>query len=68
MWMQRGVRQRYQGRNRAQHDIELFDPTVGHTLEELHEEGIDAVSLTPETLEYARHTQEYLFVDFYASW
>ena len=63
-----GVRQRYQGRNKAQKDIELFDPTVGQTLEELHEGGIDAVSLTPETLEYARREFEYVFVDFYASW
>lgn len=63
-----GVRQRYQGRNQAQKDIELFDTTVGKTLEELHEEAIDAVSLNPETLEYARREFEYVFVDFYASW
>ena len=63
-----GVRQRYQGRNRAQHDIEHFDSTVEATIEELHEDGIDAVSLNPETLEYALKEQEYVFVDFFASW
>ena len=63
-----GVRQRYHGRNKAQHDIELFDTTVQETLEELHEEGISAVDLTPETLEFAKREQEYLFVDFFASW
>jgi hypothetical protein len=63
-----GVRQRYQGRNKAQHDIELFDTTVHSSLEQLHEDGIDAVSLDAETLVYARREQEYLFVDFFASW
>lgn len=63
-----GVRQRYQGRNRNQHDIELFDPTVGTSLEELYDNGEDAISLDAETFQFAKHEQEYLFVDFYASW
>lgn len=63
-----GVRQRYQGRNKQQKDIDLFDSSVTRTLEELHENGEDAISLDEETLQYARNTQEYLFVDFYASW
>jgi hypothetical protein len=63
-----GVRQRYQGRNKQQKDIDLFDSTVTRTLEELTENGEDAISLDEETFEYARKQQEYLFVDFYASW
>ena len=63
-----GIRQRYQGRNKQQKDIDLFDSTVTRTLEELHENGQDAMSLTEETFQFALHQQEYLFVDFYASW
>jgi Endoplasmic Reticulum-Golgi Intermediate Compartment (ERGIC) len=63
-----GVRQRYQGRNKQQKDIDLFDSTITQTLEQLHANGIDALSLDAETFEYARKTQEYLFVDFFASW
>jgi len=64
-----GVRQRYQGRNKEQHDIELFDPAVGDrgSMEELLENGEDAISLDAETFEYAKHKQEYLFVDFFAN-
>lgn len=63
-----GVRQRYQGRNKQQKDLHLFDTSVTRTLEELHEDGEDAISLTEETFQYARKQQEYMFVDFYASW
>jgi hypothetical protein len=63
-----GVRQRYQGRNREQRDLELFDSSVVETLEELHETGEDAISLTAETFEFAKREQEYLFLDFYAGW
>jgi len=63
-----GIRQRYQGRNKQQKDIDLFDSSVTRTLEELHENGEDAISLDEETFQYALKTQEYLFVDFYASW
>jgi hypothetical protein len=63
-----GVRQRYQGRNKQQKDIDLFDSAITQTLEQLHANGVDALSLDTETFEYARKTQEYLFVDFYASW
>jgi hypothetical protein len=63
-----GVRQRYQGRNKQQKDIDLFDQSVTRTLEELHADGEDAISLDEETFNYAKTTQEYLFVDFYASW
>jgi hypothetical protein len=63
-----GVRQRYQGRNKQQKDIDLFDSAITQTLEQLHENGEDAIALDTETFEYARKTQEYLFVDFFASW
>lgn len=63
-----GVRQRYKGRNRNQKDLELFDESVTETLEELHANGEDAISLDEETLEYYKREHEYVFVDFYASW
>jgi hypothetical protein len=63
-----GVRQRYQGRNKQQKDIDLFDKSVTETIEELYDNGEDAVNLSQETFDFARKTQEYLFVDFYASW
>lgn len=63
-----GVRQRYQGRNKQQNDIELFDTSVTRSLEELHQDGEDAIPLDEQTFEFAKHQQEYLFVDFYASW
>ena len=64
-----GVRQRYQGRNKEQHDIELFDPAVGDraSMEELLENGEDAISLDEQTFEFAKHKQEFLFVDFFAN-
>jgi Endoplasmic Reticulum-Golgi Intermediate Compartment (ERGIC) len=63
-----GVRQRYQGRNKQQKDIDLFDKSVTETIEELYDNGEDAVNLSEETFDFARKTQEYVFVDFYASW
>lgn len=63
-----GVRRRYQGRNKEQKDMELFDSSVTSSIEELYANGEDAISLNPETFEYARNEQEYVFVDFYASW
>jgi thiol-disulfide isomerase/thioredoxin len=63
-----GIRQGYKGRNRNQKDIDLFDESVTETLEELHENGEDAISLDPETLEYYKKEYDYVFVDFYASW
>ena len=63
-----GIRRRYQGRNKHQTEIELHDETVTASLDELYANGEDAISLDAETLEYAKKNQEYLFVDFYASW
>lgn len=63
-----GVRKGYKGRNRNQKDIEMFDSSIDQTLEELHEDGEDAVSLDETTLEEYKKDHEYVFVDFYASW
>mmetsp|Transcript_624 Transcript_624/g.1349 ORF Transcript_624/g.1349 Transcript_624/m.1349 type:complete len:535 (-) Transcript_624:155-1759(-) len=63
-----GVRKGYKGRNRNQKDIEMFDSSIDQTLEELHEDGEDAVSLDEKTLEEYKRDHQYVFVDFYASW
>jgi len=63
-----GVRQRYMGRNKQQHDVAMYDSTVEETIEQLYVDGEDAVSLDEETLEFAKKENEYLFVDFYAGW
>lgn len=65
---QGGVRQRYQHRNLKQHDVQLFDASVEETIEELHADGEDAVSLDEKTLEVALEENTYVFVDFFASW
>jgi Endoplasmic Reticulum-Golgi Intermediate Compartment (ERGIC) len=38
-----GIRRGYRGRNRSQKDITLYDGAVTETLEELHENGEDAI-------------------------
>jgi len=63
-----GLRKGYKGRNRNQKDIELFDSSITETLEDMHEDGEDAVSLDEKTLKQYKNDHEYLFVDFYASW
>jgi thiol-disulfide isomerase/thioredoxin len=63
-----GVRQQFGGRNRDQKDIDLHDTTVTETIEELHANGEDAISVDEHTLEYAKKENDYLFVDFYAGW
>lgn len=63
-----GVRDRYKGRNKEQHDIILSDSLVTESLEELHENGEDAISLDEQTFLFAKEDNTYLFVDFYASW
>ena len=63
-----GVRRRFQGRNRQQTDIAMFDGAVTSTIDELHEDGEDAVSLDTVTFPFALMEFTYLFVDFYASW
>jgi len=63
-----GIRQRYQGRNRQQHDIELFDSSITHSHEELIAHKEDAISLDPKTFQFALKDFEFVFMDFYASW
>ena len=49
-----GVRERYKGRNQLQHDIILSDESVDETIEDLHENGEDAISLDATTIEYGK--------------
>lgn len=63
-----GVRQRYQQRNLKQHDVQLFDASITDTIEDLHADGEDAVSLDQTTLDVALEENTYVFVDFFASW
>lgn len=63
-----GIRSQMAGRNKQQNDIDLFDETVTESIEELHANGEDAISLDGDTLEFAKNENEFLFVDFYASW
>jgi thiol-disulfide isomerase/thioredoxin len=65
---QLGVRRSYQQRNKQQHDVQLFDANVQETIEELHADGEDAVSLDEHTFNIALEENEYVFVDFFASW
>ena len=65
---QYGVRQRYQQRNLKQHDVQQFDATVEETIEDLHADGEDAISLDETTLEVALEANTYVFVDFFANW
>jgi hypothetical protein len=63
-----GLNRRFQGRNKAQRDIMLFDEGVLQSIEELTENGEDAVSLDETTFRFALNENEFLFVDFFASW
>lgn len=63
-----GVRQRYQQRNLKQHDVQMFDASIEETIEELHADGEDAVSLDETTLNVALEENTYVFVDFFANW
>jgi hypothetical protein len=52
----------------AKEQLDLYDTTVTETLEELHQNGVDAVSLTPETFATALKDNKIVFVDFYAKY
>ena len=65
---QNGVRQGYRSRNRDQHDVLLFDSGVEETIEELHADGEDAVSMDETLLGVALEENTYVFVDFFANW
>ena len=58
-----GVKQRYAGRNKNQHDIVMSDELVTESIEELHENGEDAISLDSQTLQFAKANNEFLFVE-----
>ena len=47
-----GVRQRFEARNWHQDDVELWDPAVPDTIEDLHKDGEDAISLTEMSFPY----------------
>jgi thiol-disulfide isomerase/thioredoxin len=49
-------------------DMALHDAGVTQSLEELHQNGEDAVSLDPESFLYALEEHEFVFVDFFAGW
>lgn len=63
-----GVKKRFHGRNKNQKDILFHDETVTKSIEELHENGIDAVDLDETTFSFAVKENQFLFVDFFASW
>jgi len=63
-----GVKQRFLGRNRNQRDIIMYDESIEETIEELHEDGEDALPLDEDLLEEVLEDHEFVFVDFFASW
>jgi thiol-disulfide isomerase/thioredoxin len=63
-----GIRRHFQGRNKFQHTIKLFDDSITESIEELLDDGEDAISLDETTYNYALTENEYVFVDYYASW
>lgn len=63
-----GVQRQLSYKNPDQRDILLYDQSVYESLEHLHLNGEDAVSLDKESLGYAIEEFEYVFVNFFASW
>ncbi|KAL7525779.1 hypothetical protein ACHAXR_001161 [Thalassiosira sp. AJA248-18] len=62
-----GVRQRFEARNWHQDDVELWDPAVPETLEDLHKDGEDAISLNEKSFAYALKQFPFMFVKFYTN-
>jgi thiol-disulfide isomerase/thioredoxin len=62
-----GVLQQYEARNWHQDDVELWDPAVIETVDDLHSDGEDAISLNEDTFPYAKDEFPFLFVKFYTS-
>ena len=48
--------------------VMMHDPSITESLDELHKNGKDVVSLDQETLQYALDEKEYVFVKYYADW
>lgn len=63
-----GVQRQLAHRNPDQHDVVQFDPSITESIDSMHANGVDAVSLDPETLEYALEDYDFVFVNFYAMW
>ena len=66
-----GVLSGFRERNKRQNDVEeirLLDPSITKSIEELHEDGEDAISLDEKTLQYALDSHDLVFVDMFASW
>ncbi len=57
-----GVRQRYEASNWHQNDIELWDPAVVETIDDLHHDGEDAISLDANSFPYGEQKYVTLFV------
>mmetsp|Transcript_14043 Transcript_14043/g.19946 ORF Transcript_14043/g.19946 Transcript_14043/m.19946 type:complete len:514 (-) Transcript_14043:117-1658(-) len=62
-----GVLQQYEARNWHQDDVELWDPAIVETVQDLHSDGEDAISLDGDTFSYAKEEFPFLFVKFYTS-
>eukprot|EP00578_Thalassiosira_sp_NH16_P026572 CAMPEP_0181088336 /NCGR_PEP_ID=MMETSP1071-20121207/6732_1 /TAXON_ID=35127 /ORGANISM="Thalassiosira sp., Strain NH16" /LENGTH=494 /DNA_ID=CAMNT_0023170245 /DNA_START=166 /DNA_END=1650 /DNA_ORIENTATION=+ len=62
-----GVRQRFEARDWHQNDVELWDPAVPETINDLHVDGEDAISLNGESFPYALKQFPFLFVKFYTN-
>ena len=53
---------------RQQATVAQFDTTIEDSIEELHEDGVDAVDLDPAGLARALDENTFVFVDFFANW
>jgi len=61
-----GQRRIFSGRNREQREV--VHEEHEETLQELHEDGVQAVELTPETFQGFLDGHEMAFIDMYAPW
>lgn len=49
-----GIREQYEARNWHQNDVELWDPAVPEMIEDLHQDGEDAITLDGESFQYGK--------------
>jgi len=61
-----GQRRIFSGRNREQREV--VHEEHEETLEELHEDGVHAIELTPDNFDAFLQGNEMAFIDFYAPW